>query len=161
VQVKRKMVVTIEYILKNEKGEIIDPGGKLKYLHGFKNILPGLEEVLEGKSVGDTFNVAVPPEKGYGPRDENMIFTVPAANFKRTEDSEIEVGMEFETEINEVPYILTVIEKMGDKIKVDLNHPLAGKALYFDGKITNIRDSYSDELVDGYPLKDDGEDKEE
>ncbi len=156
LQIKRKMVVTVEYILKDEKGNILDSSeksGKLVYLHGFQNIVQGLEEVLEGKEIGDSFNVSIPPEKGYGFRDENMIFTVPAENFKDEENSDIEVGMEFETEINEIPYILTIIEIKGDKVKVDANHPLAGKPLYFEGKIINIRDSYSDELVQGYPLK--------
>ena len=151
------MVVTIEYVLKNEKGEVLDSSeksGNLTYLHGFKNIVEGLEEALTGKNVGDSFSVSMPPEKGYGARDENMIFTVPSQNFKTKEDSEIEVGVEFETTINDVPYILTVIEKDGDKVKVDANHPLAGKPLYFEVKVINIRDPYSDELVQGFPVKD-------
>jgi FKBP-type peptidyl-prolyl cis-trans isomerase SlyD len=150
------MVVTVEFILKNEKGEIIDSSeksGKLTYLHGFKNIIVGLEEALEGKKLGDSFTVSVPAEKGYGQRDENMVFTVPKENFKNEENSEIEAGMEFETVINDAPYILTVVEINGDKVKIDANHPLAGKTLYFEVKVANIRDSYSDELVQGYPLK--------
>ena len=154
--IKRKMVVTIEYVLKDEKGEILDSSeksGKLTYLHGFKNIVQGLEEVLEGKKAGDSFSVSVPPEKGYGPRDENMVFTLPLENFKNDENSKIEPGMEFEATFNDAKYILTVIEVTGDKVKVDANYPLAGKPLYFDGKVLNIRDSYSDELAMGYPIK--------
>ncbi|MCL2480397.1 MAG: peptidylprolyl isomerase [Spirochaetaceae bacterium] len=156
MQVTRKMVVTIEYVLKNEKGEIIDSSeknGKLTYLHGFRNIVEGLEEALEGKKVGDFFSVSVPPEKGYGLRDENMVFTLPRENFKDDENSKVEPGMEFEVTIKDVIYILTVVEVSGDKVKVDANYPLAGKPLYFEGKVTNIRISYSDELAQGYPIK--------
>ena len=156
MQIKRKMVVTLEYVLKNEKGDIVDSSeksGKLTYLHGFKNIVEGLEEALEGKKVGDSFSLSVPPEKGYGPRDENMVFVLPAENFKNEENSDIEAGMEFVVNFDEASYILTVVEKIGDKIKVDANHPLAGKPLYFEIKVTNIRDSYNDELVQGYPVQ--------
>ena len=154
--VKRKMVVTIEFVLKDEKGEIIDSSeksGKLTYLHGFKNIIDGLEEALEGKKAGDSFTVSVPVEKGYGQRDENMIFTVPKNNFKNEENPVLEKGMEFETNINDIPIMLTVLEVKGDKVKVDANHPLAGKPLYFEVKVADIRDSYNDELVQGFPIK--------
>lgn len=154
--VKRKMVVTIEYTLKNEKGHVIDSSennGPLKYLHGFKNIIEGLEEALEGKSKGDSFTVSVPPEKAYGKRDENMVFQVPSENFKNREGDEIRPGMEFETVINDTPYILTVMEVDGEHVKVDANHPLAGKPLFFDVKVIDIRDSFSDELAQGFPLK--------
>lgn len=154
--VNRKMVVTIEYILKNEKGVELDSSdktGKLTYLHGFKNIIPGLEEALEGHKEGDSFTVSVPPDKGYGLRDSKMTFTVPAENFKNKADDDIVSGMEFETIIEDKPYILTVLEVNGKNVKVDANHPFAGKPLYFDVKVVDIRNSYNDELAQGFPLK--------
>jgi len=156
------MVVSIEFVLKNEKGEILDSSeksGNLSYLHGYRNIVEGLEEVLEGKKIGESFSVSVPVEKAYGPRDENMIFTVPKANFIDEENPDVKVGMEFETTIDDAPYILTVVAVDVDNIKIDANHPLAGKALYFEGKIANIRKSYSDELVQGYPIKEEEEEE--
>ena len=150
------MVVTIEFVVKNEKGEVLDSSeksGKLSYLHGFRNIVEGLEEVLEGKQIGETFSVSVPVEKAYGPRDENMIFTVPKEKFITEENPEVKVGMEFDITVEDAPYIMTVVEIDGDTVKIDANHPLAGKPLYFDGKVTDIRKSYSDELVQGYPIK--------
>ena len=101
--VERKKVVTIEYTLKDEHGKVLEDKNTLTYLHGFKNIVQGLEEALEGKKVGDTLSVAVPPEKGYGIRDENMVFTLPKENFlsKMGDDEELNevqkdvtVGME-------------------------------------------------------------------
>ena len=159
--IERKKIVTIEYSLKDEHGNVLEEKNTLTYLHGFKNIVIGLEEALEGKKVGDTLSVAVPPEKGYGLRDENMVFTLPKENFlsKMGDDDElnevqrdIKVGMEFETAIDDVPYILTVI-KIDDKgVTVDANHPLADKALFFDVKVTEIKEALSDELVQGFPM---------
>jgi FKBP-type peptidyl-prolyl cis-trans isomerase SlyD len=163
-EIKRKQVVTIEFVLKDENGKIIDSSeksGNLTYLHGFQNIPTGLEEALEGKKIGDSFSVFLPVEKAYGPRDENMIFTVPAENFKNEDGTEIEVGMEFEAVIDEVVHILTVIGKEGDMVTVDANYPLLGKALNFDVKVVNIRDSYSDELVQAYPIKEEEKEQEE
>ena len=96
----------------------------LTYLHGFKNIPIGLEEALEGKKIGDTFSVAVPPEKGYGIRDEKMVFTLPKENFlsKMGDDDElnevqqdIKVGMEFDAHISGV-------QSYGIYCEIDENH---------------------------------------
>lgn len=149
--IKRSKVVTIEYTLKNENGEIIERNPELTYLHGFKNIISGLEEALEGRKVGDSFSVSVPPEKGYGFRDPNMVFTLPKENFK-IKDEEIKKGIEFETVIDNVTYILTVIDVNKKGVTVDANHPLAGKPLFFEIKITDIREPFSDEVVQGFPL---------
>ncbi len=156
MRAKRKSVVTIEYTLKDDRGQIIDSSeksGPLTYLHGFKNIIQGLEEALEGRGKGDSFSVSIPPEKAYGLRDENMVFLVPSENFREGDSPRLEPGMEFETVINDTVYILTVLEIKGDQVKVDANHPLSGKPLYFDVKIADIRDSYSDELAQGFPEK--------
>lgn len=149
--VERKKIVTIQYTLKDEHENVLETDKTLTYLHGFKNIPIGLEEALEGKTVGDTLSVAVPPEKAYGDRNENMVFTLPKGNFQN-DNSEIKVGMEFETVVDDVPYILTVIEVSEESITVDANHPLTGKALFFDVKITDMREAYSDELVQGFPI---------
>ncbi len=154
--IRRGRVVTIEYSLKDEHGNVIDSSesnGPLSYLHGYKNIVLGLEEALEGKDVDDKISVSVPPEKGYGVRDEAMVFTVPAENF-RNEEGTLEPGMEFDTAVNGTPYVLTVLEVLGDNVKVDANHPLAGKPLYFDVKVLKVRESYTEEKVKGHPLED-------
>lgn len=159
--IERMKIVTIEYTLKDEHGNVLEKNNSLTYLHGFKNIVPGLEEALEGKKPGDTMTVAVPPEKGYGVRDENMVFTLPKDNFmsKVGDDEEgneiqqdIKVGMEFETAIDDVSYILTVTAVNDDKVTVDANHPYASKALFFDIKVIGIREAFSDELVQGFPM---------
>ena len=155
LDIRRGRVVTMEYSLKDEHGNVIDSSdsnGPLSYLHGFRNIVQGLEEALEGKEDGDTVSVVVPPEKGYGLRDDEMVFNVPSENFKNDKDP-LEVGMEFDTAVNGTPYVLTILEILGDEVKVDANHPLAGKQLYFDVKVLKVRDSYTEEKVLGHPME--------
>jgi FKBP-type peptidyl-prolyl cis-trans isomerase SlyD len=157
LKITKGLVATIEYSLKDEMGNVIDSSesnGPLSYMHGYKNIVLGLEEALEGKTVDDTFTVSVAPEKAYGVRDEEMVFTVPSENF-RNEEEELVVGMEFDTAINGTPYVLTVVEILKDQIKVDANHPLAGKPLFFDVKVLSIRASYTEEKVLGHPMEKD------
>ena len=64
-------VVSLSYTLRDDDGEVIDQsedGSPLLYLHGGQNIVPGLEEQLEGVAQGETVKATVSPEKGYGPR---------------------------------------------------------------------------------------------
>ena len=49
----------------------------LEYLQGHNNLIIGLENALEGKEVGDKFEVRVQPEEGYGEYNENMVQRVP------------------------------------------------------------------------------------
>ena len=88
-------VVTLAYILRGDDGEIIDQsseGSPLLYLHGAMNIVPGLEEQLEGVGQGETINAIVPPEKGYGPRDESLVGEIPKDNMPEG----VEVGMQLQ-----------------------------------------------------------------
>src|SRR3569833_3100954 len=71
MQVAVKKAVTIKYTLRDEEGAVLDSTegrDPLTYLHGAGNLVPGVEEALEGKSAGDEIKVTVPPEKGYGAR---------------------------------------------------------------------------------------------
>ena len=75
MQVKKDTIVTIEYTLKDEGGNVIDSSkdhGPLSYVHGSGNIIPGLENGLEGRSAADSFAVTVSPVEGYGERDESL-----------------------------------------------------------------------------------------
>src|SRR3954468_3814861 len=79
MEIRRNRVVALDYTLKDDAGSIIDKSGKesLYYLHGYANIVPGLEEALEGRNSGESLTVSIPPEKGYGVRDPNLVSKVP------------------------------------------------------------------------------------
>ncbi len=146
--IEKDRVVSIEYTLKNDEGEIIDSseGEPLVYLHGNANIIPGLEKHLDGKTNGDDVACSVPPADAYGEYDDNLVFQVPKDRFK--DFPELEVGTQFRTD--EGPGILTVTAIEGDQVTVDANHPLAGDTLHFAVKVLDVREATAEELSHGH-----------
>ena len=150
-QVAENLVVTIEYTLIVGK-EILDSSedeGPLEYLHGYANIIPGLEKALLGMKVGESKNVVVAPEDGYGELEKDALMDVPRAEFP--DDFPIEEGVELEIMDDDHNIVLVTIIEVGDEtIKLDTNHPLAGKELNFEVKVTGIREATSEELDHGH-----------
>lgn len=146
------MVVSIEYTLKNDAGEILDASddaSPLHYLHGHGNIVEGLEAALDGRSVGDSLNVSVTPERGYGVRDETLIFDVPRKNLP--EDLDPEIGMQLGMTSDEGETVPVWIRSVSaDSVCLDANHELAGETLHFAVKVLGIRASTPEELAHGH-----------
>jgi len=140
-QVGPDTLVTLAYTLYDEEGDVLDRTDveePLSYLHGYGQIVPGLERALEGLSKGDGRSVLVPPELGYGEYDPEGILEVEKVDFPNPE--QIEVGDEFVAESpdgEEMP--ITVLEIKGDALVVDTNHPLAGETLRFDVTVIDVR----------------------
>jgi FKBP-type peptidyl-prolyl cis-trans isomerase SlyD len=148
MQIAKDTVVSINYTLTDSEGAILDSskGGKpLDYLHGSGNIIPGLEEALEGKRAGDTLKVSVPPEKGYGERNEALSHKVPRKMFET--NSEIKPGMRFHTEAEHGQHTVTVTAVDTENVTVDANHPLAGKILNFEVNVVGVRAATREELA--------------
>ncbi|MBU2810806.1 peptidylprolyl isomerase [Acidithiobacillus thiooxidans] len=144
-------VVTIDYSLTDEEGELIDSSvgeEPLIYLHGHHGIIPGLEQVLAGHRAGDKVEVSIPPEEGYGDWDEDLVEVVAKEDFDDPED--LEIGTQFETETDEGARLATVIDIEGEEVTVDLNHPLAGMTLNFDVTVLDVRDATAEELAHGH-----------
>ncbi|MEH6710799.1 MAG: peptidylprolyl isomerase [Paraglaciecola polaris] len=144
-------VVSLNYTVKDAEGELIDSSenaAPLVYLHGQKNIIPGLENALMGKAPGDEFKVTVGPEDGYGEYNEEILQVVPREAFKGVES--IEKGMVFSAEGQNGPVQLRVAGIEGDDITVDPNHPLAGKTLTFSGSVIEVREATEEELAHGH-----------
>lgn len=144
-------VVTLNYTVKDEDGDIIDSsegGDPLTYLHGANNIIPGLEAALIGKAAGEDFDVAVAPADAYGEYNEAMVQQVPMAAFEGVEN--VEPGMAFTAQTEGGPVQLIVTDVDGDLVTVDPNHPLAGKTLHFSGTIADVRDATEEELAHGH-----------
>jgi len=151
-----KKVVSIEYTLKDDSGEVLDSsegGSPLVYMHGAGNIVVGLERALEGKGVGDSVQVVVAPEDGYGTRDENLVVNMPIRKFP---GGKVEVGQVFHAQTDGGHMPVQVISVSGDYAKVDGNHPLADTTLHFDVKIVDIRDATEEELAHGHVHGPDG-----
>ena len=145
-------VVHFHYTLKDDEGNVIDQSPKgqpLAYLHGYQNIIPGLESQLAGKSVGDKFTASIEPADAYGEFDDAAVQEVPRENFQGVED--IQPGMQFQSQTEDGHVMLvTVKDVQEDKVIVDANHPLAGKKLHFDVEVASIRDASDEELQHGH-----------
>lgn len=158
-------VVIFTYTLRTDEGELLDesePGDPMAYLHGADNIVPGLEEHMNGKAMGARFDAIVQPTEGYGVRDDSAVRVIPREAFP--EDAELEPGMELVIEDDEGDLTpIWIAEIRDDVVIVDLNHPLADQVLCFSVEILAIRDATPEELEHGHPhgLDGTGEDEDE
>lgn len=144
-------VVLIHYTLTSDSGETLDSSeGRepLGYLHGFGNIIPGLENALVGKKAGDKLKVSIPPAEAYGVREDALVQIVPRSAFGGAPD--LEVGMQFQAQTPEGVRVVTVVDVAGDDITLDGNHPLAGETLHFDVEVTEVRAATEEELTHGH-----------
>lgn len=155
-------VVIFNYTLRNDEGEVLDasePGDPMAYLHGAENIVPGLEEKMGGRGIGDRFEAVVPPELGYGLREEPGLRALPRAAFP--DEVDLVAGMELALEDDEGDIVpIWIADVREDAVIVDINHPLADQTLHFAIEIVAIRDASESELEHGHPHGVDGNDLE-
>ena len=153
MQIAKNTVVTVEYKLWDAQGELIEEGREpMVYLHGgYENTLPKIEEELEGKSAGYENTIQVEPEDAFGDYDPELVKIEPRNRLP----SPLEVGMQFEgspetPDDDELPVIFTVTDIADDKVVLDGNHPLAGMALRFTLKVTDVREASEEEVAHGH-----------
>ncbi|PWJ61131.1 MULTISPECIES: peptidylprolyl isomerase [unclassified Fibrobacter] len=178
--IQDKLKVSIAYTLKELSGKILEEvpaTHPFVYIHGYNNIIPGLEEALTGHKVNDIFSVEIPTEKGYGPFREDLVIEVPKEELR--EIGEIWLGMELEmcqdedirefqlpesedefieglnldSDEDEADGIYTIKEIRKNTVLVDGNHPFAGKDLIFDVQVVAIESPSFTELESGFPDK--------
>jgi FKBP-type peptidyl-prolyl cis-trans isomerase SlyD len=151
MQIEARKVVTLNYTLTDNDGNVIDQSqdSSFAYLHGANNIIPGLENALAGKSAGDSLSVSIEPAQGYGERDPSKTQAVPRNMFPA--DTDIEVGMQFHAQgPNGEMVVVTVVAAEADTVTVDGNHPLAGIQLNFAVEVMDVRDASAEELDHGH-----------
>ena len=151
MKIAENAVVVIDYKLTDNDGEVIDSSegaGPLAYLHGAGNIIPGLEAALLDKVAGDDVTASIEPVDAYGERQEDMKQEVPKELFGGIDN--IEVGMQFQSDTDQGPVMVTVVSIGDEMITVDGNHPLAGVHLNFDVTIREVREASKEELEHGH-----------
>lgn len=152
MKIAENAVVSIEYTLKDDKGTVLDASEKgepLVYMHGGGQIIPGLEQALEGKAAGESLTVRVAPADGYGEREPEAVFEVPRA--KLPAGVELKVGLELANKTREGHVMrFRVAEVHADHIVADANHPLAGEHLNFQVTIARVRAATKEELAHGH-----------
>lgn len=145
------LVVSMEYTLSVD-GEVLDSSkdaGPLQFLAGYDNIVPGLEREMVGMKIGESKDVLVLPEDGYGEFDEEAFMEVPRSEFPL--DMELETGLELNVTDEDGQHQLAFVESFNDKtVRLDFNHPLAGAELHFNVKVVGLRDPTKEELDHGH-----------
>lgn len=151
MQIGKHMVVTMDYTLTDDEGNVIDSSQghqPLTYVHGIGAIIPGLEKALEGKQAGEQLHVTIEPAQGYGERHEALTQVVPMDRFEGVET--LEVGMQFQAETENGMHVVTVTDIEGGNVTIDANHPLAGQHLTFDVTIRDVRPASAEEISHGH-----------
>jgi FKBP-type peptidyl-prolyl cis-trans isomerase SlyD len=145
-------VVTFNYILKDENGELLDStekGGPFSFISGNHQILPGLEEAIGNMIIGSKKNIKLAAADAYGEYDENAVQKINRSLFP--EEAELEIGMTYFAHSPEGQHLQFVITKIeNEDITVNFNHPLAGKNLEFDVELLDVRDATPEEVSHGH-----------
>lgn len=145
------MVVSIHYTLKDDSGAVLDSSSgrePLSYLHGHGNIIPGLEQALEGTAAGHRSQVAVDAKDGYGETNPDLVFEAPREHFPA--DIKLEAGTRVYAEGPQGPVSFTVVRLTDGGAVLDGNHPLAGKQLHFDVEVVDVRPATEEEMAHGH-----------
>lgn len=133
-------------------GEPLETPGReeplLGYLHGHRQIIPGLELALEGREPGACFEVELSPEQAYGERDENRVETVEREAFAGMKELRIGLLVQVNDESGK-PMLARVIKLDNREVELDLNHPYAGMTLAFSVEVVSVRAATEQELAEG------------
>jgi FKBP-type peptidyl-prolyl cis-trans isomerase SlyD len=140
-----------EILANGDKSECLEDsylGDPIFYLHGYRNIISGLEAAFEGKKSGETFSVDLDPLSAYGPRKEGAVKRVPLKHLQFNQTPKkiipgIIAGVKTEQGMRSV-----IVVKPGKfNVDVDFNHPLAGKNLQYEIEVLAVRDATGEEVA--------------
>ena len=149
-RVAKHKVVSFTYSILNEKGEVEEKNDNhTQYVHGSnETAFPAvMSEALEGASVGETKEIDLPPEIGYGAYDENKTYRAKMDEMP-VEYHKLGAQAVFKDEVGK-ELMMTVMSVENDEVFLDGNHPLAGKMLKLSMTVKEIRDATVEEVGSG------------
>jgi len=149
VNISHNTHVSFHYALEGDDGEVLDgsrDGEPLTYIHGHQQIVPGLEQALEGRQAGDRFRQAVAAEQGYGARDESRVLELEREAFSGMPGLAIGLYCQIEDEQGE-QRLGRVVALDTRTVRVDTNHPFAGQDLLFEVEVIAVRPATNEELA--------------
>lgn len=140
VSAKANDTVRMHYTARNEDGTVLYTSvdkEPLQFTIGQGYVISGLEEAVLGMEPGESKTFKIPPEKGYGPHLDEMVIELDRTNiptqFEPKEGQVMHIGQSDHRMIQ-----IEISEVTESKLVIDANHPLAGKDLYFEIKLTDI-----------------------
>lgn len=158
MNIGNEKVVSITYKLQegNKSGVVVqevDSKEPFVFLFGAQQVLPDFEINLKDKTVGETFEFGIESDKAYGPVDENAVVDLPRNMFEA--DGKlgeiVKVGNFLPMKDQEGNPLQGLVEGITDEhIKMNFNHPMAGKDLFFSGEVIEVREATAEELDHGH-----------
>ena len=144
--ISKDTVVTLHYKVLDAQGRLLESSPEPKaYLHGgYGNTLPKIEAALEGREPGYQVRLDLQPEDAFGLRDESLVRTIPRSEFPPG----VKVGGQLEGRTDDgQEQVFNVVKIKGPVVHLDGNHPLAGKELRFQLKVTGVRAATAEEVT--------------
>ena len=131
--------VEVHYTGKFVDGEVFDSSegnDPLQFEVGSGQIIPGFENAIIGKQIGEKVTVKISPEEAYGPIREDLVVEVPADKMP----GQVEVGQLLQADSGDGQMVQVIVREVKeDVIVIDGNHPLAGQELIFDIEVVSIQ----------------------
>ena len=159
MQATKNCAVKITYQLRTEPiGPVVDEAHAhqpFSFLFGHQNVLPKFESALDNLKSGDTFSFTLAPEEGYGIHNPESIIEMDVNNFANTDGT---ISHEILALGSIIPlqdsegnrYQGVIVSNVDGMVTIDLNHPMAGKTLYFSGTVIEVRNATAEELEHGH-----------
>jgi FKBP-type peptidyl-prolyl cis-trans isomerase SlyD len=146
MKIEKNTAVTLRFKVSDAQGKLVEDSKEpMVYLHGgYGNTLPKIEQALEGQEAGYQTTLALAPEDAFGLRDESLVRTIPRSQFPPG----VKVGGQLEGQGSDGRKQFFNVSKIkGDTVILDANHPLAGKALRFVIKVSDVRLASEEEIA--------------
>ncbi|MEA3370559.1 MAG: peptidylprolyl isomerase [Campylobacterota bacterium] len=157
--IEANQVVSIEYEVR-DGDKVVDSnvgGAPLVFMFGKGQIIPGLETGLSTMAVGEKGDILVKPADAYGEYNAEATQEVPADQFAGID---LEIGMTLYGQGEDGATTQVTVKEIGaESVKIDFNHPLAGKDLMFTVTLNNVRDASAEEALSGVPAENKQEDE--
>lgn len=138
--------VSLTYTISDTEGNLLEQNDlPVNYVHGGETeLVGGMDIAVAGKAAGDSVEMSISPEDGFGEHDPGLTFTDDLENVP-PQFRHLGAEVQMQNESGEAKtFIVTRIED--GKLAVDGNHPLAGKALVVRVKILEVRDATREDM---------------
>ncbi|MEA3326381.1 MAG: peptidylprolyl isomerase [Chloroflexota bacterium] len=146
-KITKDVVVTLDYSLEVDGNQI--DSGPTQFIQGYENIIPGLERELEGLDLGEEKEVMVSAKDAYGLYNLDMEIELALSSFPK--DFEIKLGRSMRLQDDKGNIFTGVAIAITDQmVKLNLNHPLAGKDLLFKTMVKALRQATEEEIEQGH-----------
>ena len=141
--IAKDTAVTLAFRITSPQGKPLD-AGTTAYLRGHGNLFPKAEAALEGQDVGAQVALELAAADAFGERDEALVRVIPKSEFPPG----VKVGGQLQgPDADGKPTVFNVAKIKGAEVHLDGNHPLAGKALRFTAKVTDVRAATEEEIA--------------